>query len=219
VSWSLEEATGSAATFHARELPAPASRQVWLHHVDRPALVLGSTQPDGVADADACARGGVEVVRRRSGGGAVLLVPGEALWIDLLVPRQDPLWDDDVGRAAHWVGRAWGRAIAAAGIGDLSIHEHGLDRTPWSDLVCFAGTGPGEVVRRGAKLVGISQRRTRSVARFQCVALRSWEPEPLLGLLSLRDVDRDRAARELAAVAAGVPVDELAELLPANLPG
>ena len=40
--------------------------------------------------------------------------------------------------------------------------------TGWCPLVCFAGVGPGEVLAGGRKLVGISQRRTRAGARFQC---------------------------------------------------
>ena len=39
--------------------------------------------------------------------------------------------------------------------------------TPWSDLVCFAGLGPGEVLLDGRKLVGLSQRRTRNGVRIQ----------------------------------------------------
>ena len=39
---------------------------------------------------------GVAVVRRRSGGGAVLLDPGGVVWVDVVVPRHDPRWDDDV---------------------------------------------------------------------------------------------------------------------------
>jgi lipoate---protein ligase len=39
--------------------------------------------------------------------------------------------------------------------------------TPWSELVCFAGIGPGEVMLDGRKLVGLSQRRTRDGVRIQ----------------------------------------------------
>ena len=43
-----------------------------------PAVVLGSTQPEATVDAGAAAAAGLDVVRRRSGGGAVLaLTPAE----------------------------------------------------------------------------------------------------------------------------------------------
>ena len=41
--------------------------------------------------------------------------------------------------------------------------------TPWSELVCFAGVGPGEVLLGAGKLVGLSQRRTRHGIRVQCL--------------------------------------------------
>ena len=91
-------------------------RAVHVFEVERPALVLGSAQPDDVVDRAACAAAGVEVVRRRSGGGAVLLEPGGVVWVDVELPRGDPLWDDDVGRAAWWLGERWAVALADLGV-------------------------------------------------------------------------------------------------------
>jgi lipoate-protein ligase A len=197
---NVERFGGAAAVFHARPLPEPLEATVWLFAVDEPALVLGSAQPDAVVDRAAAARAGVDVVRRRSGGGAVLVIPGECLWVDVLLPRHDPRWDDDVGTAAHWVGDAW-----AAAVGDgARTHRGALQRSPWSDLVCFAGLGPGEVTRAGQKVVGISQRRTRAGARFQCAALADWDPASLLALLALSQEDRDRAEADIRGGAAGV---------------
>ncbi len=185
---------GRAGELHARPFPDPVSRAVWVLDVERPALVLGSTQPDTVVDGARARATGVDVARRRSGGGAVLLVPGEHLWIDVVLPRDDRLWHDDVGRAGWWLGDVWAGAIG----GDAEVHHGPLRRDRWSDLVCFAGLGPGEVTVGGRKVVGISQRRTRAGARFQCVALAAWDPRPLLDLLA---VDGDDDA--LVAVAAG----------------
>lgn len=41
--------------------------------------------------------------------------------------------------------------------------------------MCFAGVGAGEVLLDGRKVVGISQRRARDGARFQCVVFRSFD--------------------------------------------
>lgn len=213
---------GAAAAFHARPLPDPAARLAAVLEPERPALVLGSTQDPAVADAAACAAAGVEVVRRRSGGGAVLLDPGRVLWVDLVLGRGDPLWDDDVGRAPAWVGRAWSAALAAVepGADPPTVHEGGLVRTRWSDLVCFAGLGPGEVVRGGRKVVGVSQRRTRAGARFQCACALGWDPARLAGLLALPAGERARLATELTdavrpvAAPAGAVVGALLAALP-----
>jgi lipoate-protein ligase A len=63
------------------------------------------------------------------------------------------------------------------------------------------------VVVDGRKVVGISQRRTRAGARFQCVVHRHWDPSALLELLALDDSQRDEARLELATVGAGLDVD------------
>jgi lipoate---protein ligase len=183
MNWTVERFSGTAADFHQRELPDPAHRAVWVFEVHQPALVLGSTQSDEVVDAAACERAGVDVVRRRSGGGAVYLAPGEVTWIDVIVPGGDDLWSDDVGQSMWWLGDVWTAALGDLGVDDAQVHRGGLVTTEWSKLICFAGLGPGEVTVGGRKLVGISQRRTRSAARFQCAVYRHWRPEAVVALL------------------------------------
>ncbi len=216
--WAVERATGSAAAFHAREVPTPARRSVWIHDVDAPALVLGSAQGDGTVDLDAAHAAGVEIVRRRSGGGAVLLAPSDVLWVDVIVPAGDAVWDDDVGRAAHWLGAVWVAALAACG-GGASVHTGPLVRTPWSGVICFAGLGPGEVTRGAAKVVGISQRRTRHMARFQCAALARFDVDAIADLLAPpRPTTTERASLASAAAGVGVPLPDLEAAFLAALP-
>jgi lipoate---protein ligase len=174
--WVVEQHDGAAGEFHARAMPDHPARSVWWFTVDRPAIVLGSSQPATSLDLAAVERHGIDVVQRRSGGGAVLLMPGEALWADIIVPAGDSLWSDDVGRAAWPIGEAWASALATCGFAGGRVHQGALVSTRWSALVCFAGLGPGEVRLGEAKAVGISQRRTRAVARFQCALHRRWRP-------------------------------------------
>ena len=187
MTWALERLSGRAGALHARLLPDSLVRTVWVLTTDRPAIVLGSAQRiDHVAVPD-----GADLVRRRSGGGAVWLAPGGTLWVDVLLPRDDPLWDDDVSRSGLWLGDAWAAALAGHG---AVVHRGPMARGPHADAVCFAGLAPGEVTRGrgGPKLVGVSQRRSRHGARFQCVAYADWDPAPL-------------------ATALGVPLDEVAD--------
>lgn len=205
--WSVERFREPPSAFHARPLPDEPVRAVWVCEPTVPALVLGSAQRPEVADGHACTAAGVEVVRRRSGGGAVLVVPGDLLWVDLVLPAGDDLWDADVGRAFGWVGETWRRALVDLGV-PTDVHAGALVRTDWSTLVCFAGLGPGELTLPATttKVVGISQRRTRECARFQCAALRRWDPAALVQLLALSPAERELAAAELGASAAGLPV-------------
>jgi lipoate---protein ligase len=182
--WTVEQHHGPAAAFHARDVPDPPSRAVWWFDVERPALVLGSTQRDDVIDRTAVSLAGVDVVHRRSGGGAVLLLPDDVVWVDVVVPAGDELWDNDVGRAAHWLGEVWSRALTSCGVRGSQVHRGRLVTATWSSLVCFAGLGPGEVHVGRCKVVGVSQRRTRRWARFQCALYRQWDPGALVELLA-----------------------------------
>lgn len=213
--WTVLHRHGSAQELHDRAADDPIDRRaVVVHHVDRTALVLGSTQPDADLDLGVVADRGWELARRRSGGGAVLLVPGEHVWVDVVLPAGDPLADDDVERATWWLGHAWARALrlelVAEGAGGLSadasavpvgtpasgqaasgqaasgpavLHQRGVSDRVAGRVACFAALGPGELSVDGRKVLGISQRRTRFGARFQCIAYSRWEPELLLGAL------------------------------------
>ena len=208
--WELRRLTGRAADLHAEPLPDAPGRAVWVLDATAPALVLGSTQPEDLVDVEAAAAAGIDVARRRSGGGAVLVLPGETAWVDVIVPAGDPLWDDDIARAGHWLGRAWQSALAELGVGSTEVHEGPLACGPLGRLVCFAAVGAGEVTVPGndgpRKVVGVSQRRTRAAARFQCAAYRRWDPDPLARLLRL-DPDGSRA---IAGAAIGTGRDPAA---------
>jgi lipoate-protein ligase A len=202
--WRVEHVALDVSTAHEADLTGPgATRLVRVHEITRPALVLGSTQRESDVDETAAAAAGVDVVRRHSGGGAVLLAPGDVLWLDVVVPAGDALWHPDVAVAFEWLGEAWVHALAAEGVVGTAVHRGALVRTHWSDVVCFAGLGPGEVTRYGAKVVGISQRRTRHAARFQCAVLARWD---VVGIATLLGLDR-AAIIELAPLAAGVEAE------------
>lgn len=169
----------SAGELHARPISNEALVEVL--QISRPAVVLGSTQSFDLVDTDRAAALGFEVVRRRSGGGVVILQPDDHVWIDVTVPRGHPLWHDDVERATWWLGEAWCEALAATfGGGDSvegdtawAVHRDRLVARGGDRSVCFAALGPGEVTREGRKVVGIAQRRTKDAARFQCTVFRS----------------------------------------------
>jgi lipoate-protein ligase A len=199
--WSVQRLAGSAGLLHRLGLPRPPRRLLRWCHAVAPALVLGSAQPDAHADRDAATRAGFDVVRRRSGGSSVLVGPGRVAWLDVVVPAGDPLWDDDVGVAPLWLGRAWADALAQLGVAGATVHAGPMERAPWSEYVCFSGTAPGEVRVPGGKVVGISQRRERGAALFQCGALLSWDAREAVAALA---VDRGAAGRDLAQAAVGI---------------
>ena len=173
----------------------------WPDETQRSWRTIGICRPTGPATlvfgsarGGLSTRAGVETAKRSSGGGAVLIAPGAQVWVDVWLPRGDPLWEDDIVRSSTWLGRAWCDALSELGVGDLEVHEGRLFRTEMSDLICFAGLGPGEVTWRGRKLVGISQRRVKQGARFQSVS-----PLELPGPALLEILDTDIGERRTIA--------------------
>ena len=178
-------ATGSAAGVPRAGLLDPVVRAVHVWEVDRPALVLGSAQPDDVVDHAACARG------RRRGGAPPLRRRRRAART-----RAAPCGSTSSCRGPTPLGRrrraggvvaggALGAALAALGVAGPAVHRGGLVRHPVVDLVCFAGLGPGEVTAGagGRRSLGISQRRTRAGARFQCAVPLTWDSATLAAVL------------------------------------
>ena len=177
--------TGSCEEFHHRAFPQGEEAVISLFTPIRDAIVLGSTQERSLLNETACLSHDVEIVKRRSGGGLVLLSADSTLWIDVEIPSDHSLWLNDVGASSLWLGQVFVEVLTELGQENLELHRGALMKSPWSSLICFAGKGPGEVFAAdGSKIVGISQRRTRDWARFQCVVSLKWRPELLRELLN-----------------------------------
>lgn len=199
--WQVARLRGAAEELHGRAVDFSV-RSVTVCEVAAPAVVLGSTQRG-------LSHGGV---RRRSGGGAVWLAPGDPLWVEVVVPRVDALWSDDVGAAFWWLGEVWVSALAAVGVDGAAVHRGGLCVTQWSRAVCFGGLGSGEVTLGERKVVGLSQRRTREGALFQCAVYGTWDPAPLVAALGLPASAVDDLREVVAGVGDRLPALEAAFL-------
>ncbi len=232
--WTIRRLSGTVGELHSRHPDADAHRQVWLMSPLDTALVLGSTQREGAGGlvlgstqregagglvlgstqregvGGGSAGSGSGVVRRRSGGGAVLVAPHDSVWIDVVIGRDDPLWDDDVNRAPLWLGQVWVAALASMGIaGGEVCGRYRPGR--WGRVACFASRGPGEVLVNGAKAVGVSQSRTRTTARFQTLVYRRWTPRALLTRLAVPPsrIDDLRHALTTTAFPVDAPTDRI----------
>ena len=146
-NWSVKRSQGSVADRHLT-LPTFESRQIIIHEIDKPTMVFGTAQKNMFLEtAIEC-----DYVYRKSGGGAVFLEPGKILWVDFVVPREDPLWCNDIRRSSLWLGELWVRAMKDIGLYG-KVHNEEIRKTELSRLVCFAGLATGEVTVSGKKLL------------------------------------------------------------------
>jgi lipoate---protein ligase len=150
--------------------------------VFRPAaLVIGSAQRDVELY-------GIEVVRRGSGGGAVLCTR-DLLEVDVALPRGHPLLLADVSESYRFFGEAWAEALASLGAGCRVIdvaeaRALSPQRQAAAREACYAGLSPYEVVTAdGRKLVGLSQRRRGGAAVFQSSVYCSTSPAAVAAYL------------------------------------
>ncbi len=192
---------GSVAEVHGAAFADVIAREVWFVEPTDAAVVLGSTQPLTSLDLGEVARRGLGVVRRRSGGGAVVVEPTSSFWFDVWLPTGDPAFDHDIGRSADWLGDVVVDALATLGVDGVVVRAGDVVRDSperaWASLVCFGATGAGEVLVQGRKAVGISQRRTRAGARFQVVIPGAFDPQATAALFSLSPSARAELVRHL----------------------
>ena len=189
MEWGRHDWTGTAADFHAMELPA--ERALWWCQVQDPTVILGSTQTVDDVDQNIAVESGLLVSRRRSGGGAVFVHPTDSVWVDITISRNDPLWKDDVVQSMLWLGDLFVAALSSWV--QAQVYRDSFSTGVDGRVVCFASSSPGEVFVGTNKLVGISQRRSRDGARFQCVLYRQWQPTEWSHVLASPDV-RSRVA-------------------------
>jgi lipoate-protein ligase A len=144
-------------------------------------LVIGSAQKEASVDRPACERDGIPVIRRGSGGGAVLCDPG-LLEVDVALPAGHALLCDDVTESYRFLGQAWIDALGKIGVDGRLVtvgEARNLSdpRRAAARIACYAGLSPYEVVDpEGRKLVGLCQRRRRGAALFQCSLACGLEP-------------------------------------------
>ncbi len=124
-----------------------------------PAVSLGRFQEAGTAvDADACARHGIDIVRRITGGRAVL--HDRELTYSIISPQgTEPFPNDVLGTY---------KIIAAgllAGLRSLGVQAEMVSRPARpakkarAEAACFASPSWYEITARGRKIVGSAQRR------------------------------------------------------------
>ena len=213
MEWGRHDWTGTAADFHAMELPY--ERALWWCNVESPTVILGSTQLVDDVDQNSADESGVLVSRRRSGGGAVFVHPSDTVWIDITISRDDPLWKDDVAQSMLWLGEFFVKALSPWV--QANVYRDSFSTGVDGRVVCFSSSSPGEVFVGTNKLVGISQRRGREGARFQCVLYRHWRPGEWSQIFASSDV-RSRVA-DIAVATLDIPAQTLVNAVSQQLSG
>lgn len=185
-----------------------------------PALSLGRAQALAPERLRACEACGIEVVRRTTGGRAVL--HGSDLTYSVAAPAG--LLPADLVQCYALLAAGVVAGLCALGVEARCVVRHAGSAA--ADFDCFAHAGAGEIVAGRAKLCGSAQRRVRS-ALLQHGSLRL-RPDPrwlseAAGIdasasTSLAELGCEAAPREIAdALAQGLAGVLGARLVPGEL--
>ncbi len=177
---------------------------VRLYRWAPPCLSLGASQPFEAVDAAFCAAEGIDIVRRPTGGRAVL----HHLELTYLVAAPlgvPPFGRDLQGAYGHICQglvcglRRLGVAatVAGAGVGPMV--------RPQEAVPCFLGPAAGEVVVAGRKLVGSAMRRVGDSILQHGSVLLGWDARLQAGCLGASEPAKLAAAVITLAEILGAP--------------
>lgn len=163
---------------------------------------------------------GIRVIRRPTGGGAVLVGPG-LLGLDVALPVDHGLLNGDIVGDYRWIAEVWKAALIGIGVDArvmslIEAREAASALAGYDDarLACFARPSPFEVFVSGRKVVGLSQLRRRQGVLFSSAVHIDMSPASLAAALPLSRQRRNRLATHLARHAASLadvaafPVEE-----------
>lgn len=188
-----------------------------LYRWEPPCLSLGFAQPHAVADAAFCAANGVDLVRRPTGGRAVLHHLEQTYCVLARLGEQP--FTTDLQAAYRGICEALVAGLrrlgAPAGMAGAPAGGH---IRPTEAIPCFIGPAAGEVVAGGRKLIGSAMRRhNRSILQHGSL-LEDWDGRLQAGCLGLPDDSSLRPAVTTLRELLGAPPEpgELAAALAAG---
>jgi len=197
--WNMAVDEAILASVAAGRAPTTLRLYGW----SQPCISIGCAQAVSDLDLEACEREGLPLVRRASGGTAVL--HEASLAYSLTLPADHPLAAPDIVESYRRLGPPVVAAMRRLGVdGRLVLpeeaHRGGRREGPGSSA-CFASLAPYELVLRGRKLVGNSQLRRRGVVLHHAMTLLDFDPARFASLLRSESTEeRGRVAEHLAGL-------------------
>lgn len=186
-----EARLAAAAASHA-----PTASMLWFAW-DRPTITLGRLQAATAVDRSACAAAGVPVVRRPTGGRAVL--HAEEWTYAAVVPLTHPVFGGSLAVSCRrLVALVSGALHAAYGIEFDAPTASVAGGASGPEGACFARAFGYEAMIRGRKLMGSAQRRVGGVLLQQGSLLVGPGHERLARYLAPNDRDAEARLAEEA---------------------
>lgn len=141
--------------------------QVLFWQYDRAAIIMGCSQRPDEGQIRRSEEAGLAIIRRRSGGGAVLAGPW-MLSVTVFIPPDHPVAQQNIIEIFSWLEQIWIDSLRACGVPCRGVDQAMIDNSKTISLqqdlkwACYASLSHGEIVSDdGRKLVGLAQIRKR----------------------------------------------------------
>lgn len=177
-----------------------------------PCLSLGYFQPFAAVDAPACKRAGVEVVRRPTGGRAIL--HHRELTYSIALPVADLEQESGVLQSYYRLSLGLTDGLRRLGV-ETSLAPSAPLREEAHGPACFDQPSDHEILFHGRKLVGSAQVRRNGCLLQHGSILFQPQVDELLACLRLDPEQRDRQRVAMAAGVAGL--DQAGRFTPADV--
>ena len=142
-----------------------------LYAWDPPCLSLGVAQPAADVDLTALRRAGWDLVRRPTGGRAILHT--DELTYSIVARLDDPLVTGGILPSYRRLSQGLLAALAELGLATRATTGEGHDPGPSGNPVCFENPGAYEITAGERKLIGSAQvRRKRGVLQHGTLPLK-----------------------------------------------
>lgn len=129
-----------------------------LYDWSPPCLSLGYSQPFSDIDLDRLNSRGWDVVRRPTGGRAILHT--DELTYAVIGPKEDPRLSGGLMDSYRWISKALFQALITL---DLPVEVHaGKNPLAHQQPVCFENPSVFEITANGKKIIGSAQARKKS---------------------------------------------------------
>lgn len=180
---------------------------------DMPSLSIGSFQDISELDMTKLNSGGIPLVRRPTGGRAVL--HDSELTYSVACPIPSGFFPSDLMGSYKVIGSCFLAGLKKAGLDAALVPvtknpDRKRRETPGRDPLCFSSPSWYEVLAGGKKLIGSAQRRLKGSFLQQGSLLAGLDIDGLLGLMSFPDAD----ARLAAGLALAAKMTALEEHMP-----
>lgn len=181
-AWNMAVDESLAEAVHSGASPPVVRFYRW----NPPCLSLGASQPPGVVDEAFCTAEGVDIVRRPTGGRAVLHHLELTYSVAARLGR-DP-FTHDLQAVYQNICRALVLGLRRLGVpAEVAGSAAGTPVRPTEAIPCFVGPAAGEVVVGGRKLVGSAMRRVGDSILQHGAILQGWDARLQAGCLGLAD--------------------------------